>query len=244
MNTRRKFILQGSMAAAALLAARPFKAIGAGNNLFLQPGNPQNHLVLMHTAGLQTEMHGATLNFIGAVKRKTANTILLDAGNSRSSINFDASVNDDTVFNGEDYRIITRAGTRTGIFTVTGKETGLFEKVNKLAAQLKKDEQCQVVICISQLGFSHKNKIDDKELAAKSTHIDIIIGAHPENYAAQPLTLPNSSRQEVIFQSAAASSYAFGKIEIGFDAKGIKNHVHILHKVPKKEGQLTAIIAA
>jgi hypothetical protein len=74
--------------------------------------------------------------------------------------------------------------------------------------------------------------------------VTVIIGAHPDNFAAKPLVLANSKRQEVIVQSAASNEFAFGKIELGFDAQGNKNHVHILHKVPAKEGQQTAIIAA
>lgn len=244
MNTRRKFILHGSMAATALLAARPFKAIAAGNHSLIQFNNRQNCLVFMHTAGLEAQSHGATLEFINAIQRKTANAIILDAGNSDSTIAFDVSVHDDAVLAGGDYRIITKGGISTGLITITKYEQGLIEKVNQLASLLKKDRGCKVVVCISQIGFSHKDRMDDKELAAKSQDIDIIIGAHPHNYAARPLTLPNSSKQEVVIQSAAASQFAFGKIEIGFDAQGHKNHVHILHKVPSKEGQQTAIIAA
>jgi hypothetical protein len=243
MNTRRKFIANGSMAAAALLASKPFKVF-AGNSSFSLVNNKQPHLVFIHTAGLQTTSHQPTLKFIGAIRNKTSNAILFDAGNSNSGISFDASINDDAIFAGEDYRIITKGGMSTGLITVTKNEEGLVNKINSLATWLKTEKGCQVVVCISQLGFSHNNKTDDKELAAKSKNIDIIIGAHAENFSAKPLTQPNSLKQEVIIQSAASSKSAFGKIELGFDAQGSKNHVHVLHKVPQKEGQQTAIIAA
>jgi 2',3'-cyclic-nucleotide 2'-phosphodiesterase (5'-nucleotidase family) len=243
MNTRRKFLANGSMAAAALLASKPFKAI-AGNSYFSLVNNKQTHLVFIHTAGLQTASHQPSLKFIGAIKNKTSNAIVFDAGNSNADISFDASISDNTILSGEDYRIITKGGVNTGIITIAKNQEGIINKINNLAALLKTEKGCQVVVCVSQLGFSHKNKTDDKELAAKSKNIDIIIGAHAENFSARPLTLPNCLKQEVIIQSAASSKSAFGKIELGFDAQGNKNHVHVLHKVPQKEGQQTAIIAA
>lgn len=244
MNTRRKFLLHGSMAATALLAANPFKAIAASNNSLTQLfGSRQNHIVFMHTAGLQTENHFATLQFIRNIKSKTTNAILVDAGNCNSNLTFDASVTDDA-FAGEDYRIIKKGGINTGIITIIKNEDGIIKKINQLASCLKEEKKCQVVVCVSQLGFNHKNKLDDKELAAQSQNIDLIIGAHPDNFAPGPLVLANSKRQEVIVQSAASNTFAFGKVELGFDAQGNKNHVHILHKVPNKEGQQAAIIAA
>ncbi len=244
MNTRRKFLLHGGMAATALLAAKPFKAIAAGNHSLTRLfGSRQNHIVFMHTAGLQTENHFATLQFIRNINSKTTNAILVDAGNCHSNLAYDASVTDDN-FAREDYQIITKGGINTGIITIIKNEDGLINRINQLANRLKKEKKCQVVVCVSQLGFNQKNKLDDKELAAQSQDIDLIIGAHPENYAAQPMVLANSKRQEVIVQSAASNTFAFGKVELGFDAQGNKNHVHILHKVPAKEGQQAAIIAA
>jgi hypothetical protein len=232
------------MAATAVLASNPFKALAASTNNMLFTGSKKNFLVFMHTSGLQTSSHQATLRFINDIKNKTANAITLDAGNSNAGLSFDASINDTTSLAGDNYRIVTKVGINTGIITITADEEGLVNRINELALTLKKEKNCQVVVCMSKLGFNQKNKLDDKQLAAQSKNIDIIIGAHPDNFTAKPQVLANSKRQEVIVQSAASSTSAFGKIELGFDAQGNKNHVHVLNKVPQKQGQLSAIVAA
>jgi hypothetical protein len=244
MNTRRKFLLHGSMAATAVLASNSFKAIAASSNNILFTGSKKNFLVFMHTSGLQTSSHQDTLRFINDIKNKTSNAITLAGGNSNVGFSFDASINDTTSLAGDNYRIITKGGINTGIITITADEEGLAGRINELAHTLKKEKNCQLVVCMSQLGFSQKNKLDDKQLAAQSKDIDIIIGTHPDNFTTKSYVLANSKRQEVIVQSAASGTSAFGKIEIGFDAQGNKNHVHILNKVPQKQGQLSAIVAA
>jgi hypothetical protein len=242
MNTRRKFIANGSMAAAALLASRPFKAI-AGNSSFSLLNNRQSHLVFIHTAGLQTGTHLPTLKFIREIKNKTSNTLLFNASSESYStgLSYDSSVSNS---NAEGYHIITKGGIHTGVIAIDSNETGAINRVNTLAAFLKNEKNCKVVVCMSQLGFSNNNKCDDKELAEKSTHIDLIIGSNAENFTKHPIILRNSQKHEVILQSASSNDAAFGKIEMGFDAQGNKNHIHILNKIPEKEGQKHCIVAA
>ncbi len=240
MDTRRKFIAKGSMAAAALLVTKPFNAI-AGNTSFFQPFSGQNHLVFIHTGSLQEASHQSTLKFIGAIKNKTSNALLLDASVEKASAGL---AFDSTLSGPEGYSILTKGGIRTGIITINKDEEELIDKINNIASMLKNEKNCKVVVCMSRLGYSNKNKCDDKDLAEKSQDIDIIIGANAENFAKHPVIKRNSQKHEVILQSASSSEALFGKIEIGFDAKGNKNHVHILNKVPGKEGQQNCIVAA
>lgn len=224
MNTRRKFIINSSLTAVALVATNPFKAL-AGSSGFFQTSTGRNYIVLMHTTGLQKYKHQATLGFIHNIQSKTSNTLMIDAADNSTGIET------------KDYQVIRKGGVNTGIIYATTDETGLAERLNNLAAYLKKEKNCQVVVCISQLGYKNKNKIDDCQLAAASANTDIIIGIHTDNFTKHPMVLHDSNGHEIILQSASATDAGFGKIEIGFDSKGRKNHIHILNTVPEKHQQ-------
>jgi 5'-nucleotidase len=105
--------------------------------------------------------------------------------------------------------------------------------MNTLSAYLKKEKNCAVVVCLSQLGYKNKNMPDDIMLAERSTHLDIIIGGHADNFHSHPIIALNSKNGEVIIHSAAGDVTAFGKIEIDFDGQGRKKSVHLFNKLSK-----------
>ncbi len=231
MNTRRKFIINGSLTAAALVALKPFKAL-AGSSGFTQTNTAKNYIVLMHTASLEQAKHQQTLGFIRSIQNKTNKTLTINAADNATdlSMQFDTTASVET----SAYQIIRKGGVSTGIIYANTAETGLAYKLSKLALTLKNEKDCQVVVCMSQLGYNQKDKLDDRQLAAMSTDIDIIIGSNTQNFAKHTMVLHNSNRQEVILQSANATAAAFGKIEIGFNDDGFKNHIHVLSTVPQK----------
>ena len=82
-----------------------------------------------------------------------------------------------------------------------------------------------MVVCLSQLGYKSANGLNDVELAAASTHVDIIIGGHAENFCSHPVIAQNRNKEEVIINHAATNGLALRKIEMGFDKLGKKNNV-------------------
>ena len=57
--------------------------------------------------------------------------------------------------------------------------------VNRVAARLKKDLGCDLVICLSHLGYKYKedeNKVCDLILAKETENIDLIIGGHTHTF--------------------------------------------------------------
>ena len=53
---------------------------------------------------------------------------------------------------------------------------------NKYAKKLK-DLNCDLVVCLSHLGYKYNNdKVSDTVLAQKSQNIDIIIGGHTHTF--------------------------------------------------------------
>jgi 5'-nucleotidase len=103
------------------------------------------------------------------------------------------------------------------VITANEGEADVINKTSKLSAYLKNEKQCNMVVCLSQLGYKNKNKVDDITLAEKSTGLDIIISGHAVNHFAHTAVVLNSNRHEVIIQPASGNAVALGNIEMGFD---------------------------
>src|SRR5690606_33194425 len=93
----------------------------------------------------------------------------------------------------KEYIIIEKGGIRIGITGVGIDVTGLVDPnnhkgityldpipvVNRIAQMLKENKKCDLVICLSHLGYKYEDdKVDDLKLAARSRHLDIILGGH------------------------------------------------------------------
>ena len=228
MNTRRKFLIQGGMATTAVLALKPFNSIASASSFFTGPGGSKSQLVFLHTANTDHSLDYKVIQHIKKLKNNNANAILLKAGQNEQDetgqLTYDASVhggNDHSAITG-DYKIINKGNLRTGIISAKPGESGMIEKINSLSALLKKEKNCNIVVCLSSLGYKNKNAPDDLTLAEKSTHLDMIIGGHAKNFHKHPVIALNSKKEEVIIHSASGNPTAFGVINFEFDGQGQK----------------------
>ena len=94
------------------------------------------------------------------------------------------------------YIIIKRNGVKIGVFAVCPKMKGLVSDKNcvgvkyldpakvawKTATMLKKKEKCDVVICISHLGWNSNRGEDDQYMISRSRNIDLVLGGHTQTY--------------------------------------------------------------
>ena len=92
-----------------------------------------------------------------------------------------------------------RNGVKIGVFGVCPEMEGLvsvdkFKGVKyldpiaesqKVADLLKNKLKCDVVICISHLGWNTVNNVDDNVLMKKTRNIDIVLGGHSHTYLQQ-----------------------------------------------------------
>ena len=231
MKNRRNFLKQGSLATMAMLTIKPFNTIAAVVSPFAGFSNSNNRLVFLHTANLNASSDFKTIQFIKDIKNRNSNTILLHAGEAKQddadSLSYDASNNTGNEFSAitDDYKIIAKGNIKTGLISARPGDNDVIQKINELAVFLKKEKNCKLVICLSLLGYKNKNTPDDVSLANKSTHVDMIIGGHPENFKELPIIILNSNNAEVIIHTAAGDVTAFGKIEIDFDEHGRKKQV-------------------
>lgn len=88
---------------------------------------------------------------------------------------------------------------------------------NEVAYTLKKDEKCDLIICLSHLGYKYAgNKISDIQLAQKSEHIDLIIGGHTHTFLNQPDLIPNKVGKEVMVNQVGWAGLQLGRIDFTF----------------------------
>lgn len=98
-----------------------------------------------------------------------------------------------------------------------------YEIANDLEQRLKDEEKCDLVICLSHLGYSYEdeNKPDDMKLAAKTKHTDLIIGGHTHTFLDKPSIVKNAMDKEVLVNQVGCYGVNLGRIDFYFDANGI-----------------------
>ena len=94
------------------------------------------------------------------------------------------------------YAIVKRAGLKIGIIgllteevksVIDAKVASQFELlntedvVNKWASYLKKEKKCDLVICLTHLGYDVEG-VSDRLLARNTTNVDIIVGGHSHTF--------------------------------------------------------------
>jgi 5'-nucleotidase len=150
--------------------------------------------------------------------------------------NYDFS---DTVMNGKTipHKIFEKQGIKVGVFGIGIELQGLVDKrmygdtryldpVEKSAAAayyLKVEEKCDLVICLSHLGYKYESKkISDVEMAKQSKNIDLILGAHTHTFLDQPLSFKNSDGKEVLVAQVGWAGIKLGRIDFLFSPKARK----------------------
>lgn len=153
------------------------------------------------------------------------------------SSNYDFS---DTILSGivKTHHILKKGGIKIGIYGLGIELDGLVGKLNygntryldpletalKMERSLKIDHSCDLVICLSHLGFSYEHsKISDSSLAPQTKYTDLIIGGHTHTFLEKPLVLKNAEGRQILVNQAGWAALAAGKIEFVFDRTGKKN---------------------
>lgn len=149
-----------------------------------------------------------------------------------SNYDFSNTVVKDAV---KSYIVIKKFGLKIGILGVGPDPEGLVqedkykgmifnpivESANKYAEILKKKEKCDLIICLSHIGYTddHAQKegakaVLDPYLAENSRYIDVIIGGHSHTYMPKPDIRKNKDGKDImIFQVGKNGTY-IGKLEL------------------------------
>lgn len=133
------------------------------------------------------------------------------------------------------YKIFHKDGIKIGVFGLGIELQGLVDKKNyketvyrdpieiaqDMTSILKKEEKCDLVICLSHLGYDYKksdeNKVSDLKLAQKTQDIDLIIGGHTHTFLDKPTVVKNTAGQEVLVNQVGCYGIHLGRIDFYFD---------------------------
>ena len=151
--------------------------------------------------------------------------------------NYDFS---NTVLDGytKPYKTYVRDGIKVGIYGIGIQLAGLvtkklyketeyldpYEIALDMETQLRETEKCDVVICLSHLGYSYENenKPDDLTLAQRTQHTDLIIGGHTHTFLERPTIVTNSGGRDILVNQVGCFGVNLGRIDFYFDADGAK----------------------
>ena len=131
------------------------------------------------------------------------------------------------------YKIFNKNGIKVGIFGVGIKLDGLVGKKNyketvyhnpiemaqHYADFLRKEKKCDLVVCLSHIGYDYKEAdiISDKKLAAQTDNIDVILGGHTHTFLPEPQTFVNKSGKNVLVNQVGWAGLLLGRIDFYFD---------------------------
>jgi 5'-nucleotidase len=140
------------------------------------------------------------------------------------------------------YKIFNKNGIKVGIFglgidlesTVNKslyKETKYLnpiEAAEHYADLLKNREKCDIVICLSHLGYEYENdtkKASDKILVAQSQNIDVILGGHTHTFLPKPEIFKNKIGENVIINQVGWAGLYLGRIDLYLDNNNKLQHL-------------------
>ena len=126
------------------------------------------------------------------------------------------------------YIIVRKAGKKIGIVgvltdvsTVVSRETADLlkyqnpvEVMNKYADYLKNERNCDLVICLSHLGYDHKDS--DCELATMVRNVDIIVGGHSHTHLDDLTRVKDLDGKDVIIVSDWKWGLEIGNLSVDF----------------------------
>lgn len=148
--------------------------------------------------------------------------------------NYDFS---DTLLKGKtkSFEIFKKAGLKIGVFGIGVELAGLVSpemfkatqyldpivNAQKIANELRNEQNCNLVICLSHLGYKSKlNDMCDPILAKETTNIDLIIGGHSHTFFEQAEMHKNKEGKAVLINQVGWAGLILGRIDFCFDTKG------------------------
>ncbi len=128
------------------------------------------------------------------------------------------------------YIVMKRNGIRIGVFSVAPALDGLVDAKNcqgvkylnpqqvalETATMLKKQKKCDLVICLSHLGWSDKGK-SDQWLIANTRNIDLVLGGHSHTYLRKLEYVKNMDGNPVAVDQNGKQALFVGKMKLKFN---------------------------
>ena len=145
-----------------------------------------------------------------------------------ANYNFSDTILKDTF---KPYKIFRKGDLKIGVFGIGIELEGLVPKklyqntvyqdpirtANHYATLLKQNQKCDLVICLSHLGFKYKsNKLSDMQFAQQTRDVDLIIGGHTHTFLKKPVSQLNLDKKKVLINQVGWAGINIGKIDFHF----------------------------
>ena len=128
------------------------------------------------------------------------------------------------------YKIFNKGGIKIGVFGLGIELDGLVDKklyketvynnpievAQDMARILKEQKKCDLIICLSHLGFKYKDDLEkpsDINLAKNTKNIDLIIGGHSHTFLDKPVIEKNNENKDVIINQVGCFGINLGRID-------------------------------
>jgi len=126
------------------------------------------------------------------------------------------------------YHVFIKDNVKIGVFGIGVELDGLVDKrlyketkyndpvitTTKIVNILKKEEGCDLIVCLSHLGYKYKSdKISDLKLAAQTENIDLIIGGHTHTFLDKPTRIRNLSNKETLITQVGWAGINLGRLD-------------------------------
>jgi 5'-nucleotidase len=133
------------------------------------------------------------------------------------------------------YKVFFKDGIKIGVFGLGIELNGLVDKKmyketvyldpietsQEMTRILKEDENCDLIICLSHLGYYYKDfseKISDLNLAKATKDIDLIIGGHTHTFLPKPTIVKNIDGKNTLVNQVGCYGINLGRIDFYFDS--------------------------
>ncbi|MFD2744552.1 bifunctional metallophosphatase/5'-nucleotidase [Sphingobacterium populi] len=134
----------------------------------------------------------------------------------------------------KEYLVLEKSGLRIGIFAVGIKLDGMVDPnnhkgvnylepipvANRLSKKLRIEEHCDIVICLSHIGYHYQtDQVSDLVMASQTRGIDLIIGGHTHTFLDKPTEVKNLDGEITLVNQMGYGGVNLGRIDYYFDKK-------------------------
>ncbi|MEL6485090.1 MAG: metallophosphatase, partial [Bacteroidota bacterium] len=137
------------------------------------------------------------------------------------------------------YQVFTLDGIRVGVYGIgialeglvlkkLSKETQYldpFEMALDTERILKEEEACDLIICLSHLGYDYQNpnRASDTQLAQHTENTHLIIGGHTHTFLDKPDVRTNAKGQPVLINQVGCYGINLGRVDFTFGTKSLES---------------------
>ncbi|AZQ45196.1 bifunctional metallophosphatase/5'-nucleotidase [Nonlabens ponticola] len=144
------------------------------------------------------------------------------------------------------HRVFVKDDVRIGLFGIGIELQGLVapsmyketqyldpvERARDMVKMLREEENCDLVICMSHLGYSYRgDKVSDISLAKATSGIDLIIGGHTHTFLDKPELVTNAAGKTVMVNQVGCYGINVGRIDFYMNQGNLEAGSEVVYEI-------------